>query len=358
MDINRHMNTEIKGILKTAAGFYAGNQSGRGFLASFLLNAQKKAGVRNKWVKEGTQIPPFLIASVASQCNLRCSGCYAIAEGACSGMEEKTTDLSTAEWESIFREADTLGVLFIMLAGGEPFIRSDVIALASNYKNIIFPVFTNGTLLEGGMIETLSHNRNLVPIISIEGGAKATDKRRGAGTYEKIEAAMASLCKENILFGASITVTKENYMDVTAVEFIERLKKKGCGVVFYVEYVPADENTQDLVLEDKELGKLEQRTERIKSLFDNLIVISFPGDEEMMGGCLAAGRGFFHINASGGAEPCPFSPYSNMSLKENSMVEILGSDFFRELRNMNQGEEHQGGCTLFNKRQKVAALLV
>lgn len=89
-----------------------------------------------------------------------------------------------------------------------------------------------------------------------------------------------------------------------------------------------------------------------------MVFIAFPGDEKSSGGCLAAGRGFFHINAHGGAEPCPFSPYSDTSLKEVSLEEALDSPLFRHLQeNGNLEKEHIGGCVLFEQRDLVQKLL-
>ena len=72
------------------------------------------------------------------------------------------------------------------------------------------------------------------------------------------------------------------------------------------------------------------------------MLISFPGDEVLSGGCLAAGRGFFHINARGGVEPCPFSPYSDTNLAECSLEEALDSPLFRHLRERGLLEQEHG----------------
>ena len=77
-----------------------------------------------------------------------------------------------------------------------------------------------------------------------------------------------------------------------------------------------------------------------------------------MGGCLAAGRGFFHINPYGAAEACPFSPYSDRSLKNYSLLEALQSPLFNKIQteNLTWGE-HDGGCTLFNHVNDIESLL-
>ena len=89
-----------------------------------------------------------------------------------------------------------------------------------------------------------------------------------------------------------------------------------------------------------------------------MMFLSFPGDEKFMGGCLAAGRGFFHINPQGEAEACPFSPYSDRNLKEHSLLEVLRSPFFAKLREAELvGGEHTGGCALFERDDEVRKLL-
>ncbi len=89
-----------------------------------------------------------------------------------------------------------------------------------------------------------------------------------------------------------------------------------------------------------------------------MLFISFPGDEKSSGGCLAAGRGFFHINPQGGAEPCPFSPYSDINVRDTSVREALQSKLFTSLRSSDTlMEEHPGGCVLFERRDQVEDLL-
>ena len=89
-----------------------------------------------------------------------------------------------------------------------------------------------------------------------------------------------------------------------------------------------------------------------------MLFMSFPGDEKESGGCLAAGRGFFHINSHGGAEPCPASPYSDINVKETSILEALESNLFRSLRsNGLLMDHHEGGCVLFEHEKEVQELL-
>ena len=122
--------------------------------------------------------------------------------------------------------------------------------------------------------------------------------------------------------------------------------------------VPVTPGTESLAPDDAERLQIEQAQEALRKDIPGMVFLSFPGDEKYMGGCLAAGRGFFHINAHGDAEPCPFSPYSDVSLKNHTLLEAMQSPFFQMVRDLNaQDEGHMGGCALFEKEAQVKALL-
>ncbi len=359
-DLNDFMNKGIKNIADTAARFYLGNRRGQGFMLHTASALSKSAKIRAKHERSGTHIPPFLIASIATECNLRCAGCYARANGRCDDTQPKE-QLSTEDWQRIFKEASDIGISFILIAGGEPLLRRDVIEAAAKFDNILFPVFTNGTMLSGDYLNLFDQHRNLIPVLSIEGDAEKTDARRGSGVSKQVEEAIRRLKEAGILFGTSITVTTENQTDVTEPSFVGTLRDSGCGLVFYVEYVPVEKGTKHLILDEKDLHTLGIRLDSLRSDKKNkgMILLSFPGDEEKMGGCLAAGRGFFHISATGGAEPCPFSPYSVMNLKEQSLFTVLQSSFFAKVREISMADAvgHKGGCTLFQYETEVAHAL-
>ena len=301
--------------------------------------------------KTGEHIPSFLIAGITDNCNLRCVGCYAMANHACAESQE----LSVSDWGRIFGEAEELGVSVILLAGGEPLLRRDVLEAASKRPGILFPVFTNGTLLDDAALRLFDGHRNLVPIVSMEGDESATDSRRGQGVYIQIAETMRRLRERGLLFGVSVTVTAENLEDVTCRAFVDELERAGCKVIIFVEYVPVEQSI--LALDDAGRDKLAARVNELRISREEMIVISFPGDEAESGGCLAAGRGFFHINASGGAEPCPFSPYSDVSLRDTTLCEALRSPLFTRLREDGVlAAKHTGGCVLFEQKDIVERL--
>ncbi|MGX8701165.1 radical SAM protein [Caproiciproducens sp.] len=359
INLNDFMDNGIKNISDTAGRFYLGNRRGQAFMLHTASALRKSGKVRKQYEESGTHIPPFLIASIAADCNLRCAGCYARANGGCGG--EVREQLSDEDWRRIFQEASDIGVSFILTAGGEPLLRREIIEAAAEFDNIIFPIFTNGTMINEEYLNLFDRHRNLIPVLSVEGNEERTDARRGRGVSEKIGNAAEALRNQGILYGTSITVTSENKEEVTESSFISHLRENGCGLIFFVEYVPAEENTEHLILNDREIKELQAGIDALRNDKENkgMIMLSFPGDEEAMGGCLAAGRGFFHINAAGGAEPCPFSPYSEMNLKEQSLLTVLQSSFFEKVRKISAAEalNHKGGCTLFQHVDEVQRAL-
>ena len=328
--------------------------------AKFAFRMQQlfaKSEKRRRKVKEqeGVDVPPFLICSIATICNLHCKGCYARANGiAADHAEEQKTTLSPDQWKAIFEESASLGINFALLAGGEPMMRKDILEAVAEVKDIIFPIFTNGTLIGPSYVEFLKKHLNMIPVISIEGMEHSTDERRGKGMYKRAMQSVRMLHEEDLFFGTSITVTTENFDLVTSDEFVDNLRNLGCKLIIYVEYVPTEAGTEHLAFGEADLAMMEAVQAHQRERYQDIIIISFPGDEQHMGGCLAAGRGFFHIGPDGSAEPCPFSPFSDSSVIEMGVKGALASPLFRKLREVRLvGGEHSGGCALFEHRDEI-----
>lgn len=327
------------------------------FMLKYSHSVKEAAKKRAVFEEGGEHIPPFLIASITSSCNLHCVGCYARHNHSCHDSTA-VGQLGDVEWLEIFNEAKELGISFVLLAGGEPMIRYDVISAAGSVPEILFPIFTNGTMINDKYIDLFEKHRNLVPVFSIEGHKEKTDIRRGEGIYQKLIEGMKQMQSNHLIFGSSITVTRENICEVFSTVFVEELKSLGCKVIFYVEYVPVSASTDELAPTDEERIYMEEQMAALREAYPEMIFLAFPGDEKSSGGCLAAGRGFFHINSNGGAEPCPFSPYSDVNVRDTSLREALRSDLFRTLQSESiLGGEHIGGCVLFEQKEKVEEII-
>jgi len=356
MELNDYMEQGVTLLKERVGRYYLHNAAGRRFLASFIPALARSAKLRRRRERQGGPVPMFLICSVTSRCNLHCAGCYARAGGLCSDAAVGR-QLEAGEWRAVFQQAAQLGVSFILLAGGEPLLRRDVLEAAAELPNLAFPVFTNGTLLDADYLELFDAHRNLIPVLSVEGDAAATDARRGQGIAGQLEQTMAELKQRGILYAVSVTVTSDNLRSVATLAFLDGLRQQGCGILFLVEYVPAQPGTEHLALSAEEADWLNGQVARFRNSLRDVCLFSFPGDEQFTAGCLAAGRGFFHINPYGGAEPCPFSPYSSLNVRSSSLRDVLASPFFAEARRIGGAEtEHQGGCTLFRHEEEIRRL--
>ena len=356
-DLQEYLTRGVERVVSEALRATLRDPKESAFMLCFAAATRSAAKNRKKLEERGEHIPTFLIASITSECNLHCAGCY-------SRCNHATVDavpvcqLAGDEWLRIFNEADELGISFILLAGGEPMLRRDVIEAAAKMQNILFPIFTNGTFMDEKYFELFDKSRNLLPVMSIEGEREITDKRRGDGIYDRLIGNMDALHRRGLIFGASVTVTRENIHEVSSDGFLQKLADRGCKAVIFVEFVPVTEESKDLAPGDEERAYLSAEIARLREEHPEMVYISFPGDEKSSGGCVAAGRGFFHINSHGGAEPCPFSPYSDVNVRNTSLREAMRSPLFTALRD---GEilmdDHAGGCVLYEKRELVEALL-
>ena len=356
-DIQEYMTQGVERLLSEALRATLKNPRESAFLLRFAAASRAASGKRKRAEKNGEHIPPVLIASITSKCNLHCAGCYSRCNHA-TVDSEPAAQLTSAEWFRIFDEADELGVSFILLAGGEPMLRRDVIEAAAKKPNILFPIFTNGTFMDERYFELFDRSRNLLPIMSIEGEKEITDARRGDGIYDKLIANMDELHRRGLVFGVSVTVTTENIREVSSEAFLRKLSDRGCKAVFFVEFVPVTDESRDLAPGDAEREYLSEEIARLRNEKPEMVYISFPGDEKETGGCVAAGRGFFHINSHGGAEPCPFSPYSDVNVRSASLREAMRSPLFTALRDGKiLLDDHMGGCVLYEKRELVERLL-
>ncbi|MBR1692110.1 MAG: radical SAM protein [Lachnospiraceae bacterium] len=356
-DIGNYMTKGVERVVADAIKATLKDPRESAFMLKFAAASRTASKKRAAAKAAGEHIPPFLIASITSNCNLHCAGCYSRCNHA-TVDEEPVSQLSSDEWLKIFEEADEIGVSFILLAGGEPLLRRDIIEAAGTKQNLLFPIFTNGTFIDERYFDLFDRCRNLIPVLSMEGNQEVTDARRGDGIYDRLISGMDEFHRRSLLFGASVTVTTENIREVVSDHFVGGLAGRGCKLVVFVEFVPVTEESKELAPGDEERTFLRSEIAKLREAYPEMVFISFPGDEKSSGGCIAAGRGFFHINSHGGAEPCPFSPYSDINVRDTSLREAVNSDLFAALRN---GEllidDHDGGCVLYEKREQVEALL-
>ena len=362
----RVYNQGLMDLLSTAASICISDPAQAGFIARTAGSQRRAAKTRERWEEQGTHVPPFVIISVTSECNLNCKGCYARAQHrdlapgpgpAAVAAGAACHDMDDATLRAVLDDAGELGISVALLAGGEPLTRPGLLDVVSEYPDILFPIFTNGLLIDDNVAARLRRQRNTIPVLSLEGNQEITDDRRGAGVWSRVRGASQALRRARVFFGSSFTVRSDTMDALTDERFIAEMIGLGCRLFFYVEYVPVQPGTESWELAQDQRLELARRVEALRSSTPALYV-SFPGDEEATGGCLAAGRGFIHISARGDVEPCPFAPYSDSSVCGTSLRDALKSPLLEAIRaDHDQFGDTSGGCALWRRRERVQALL-
>jgi MoaA/NifB/PqqE/SkfB family radical SAM enzyme len=351
-DYSAILNKALQIFFKDALTISLRNPTQAAYFFKTVQNQRKATLVRARWGKEGVQVPPIAIVSITNRCNLHCKGCYHQAI-----RDVSKPEMSEEKLRVVINEAGGLGISFMVLAGGEPLVRPDILDITRDHPEIIFLMATNGLLISDDIITRFKEQKNLVPLISLEGYEEETDNRRGRGVYARLKNTMEKMKKADIFFGTSLTLTRDNYDPITNDKFIRDLNDLGCKLFLFLEYTPIKENTEDWVITEEQRTRLAGFMNSFRSNYSALF-ISVPGDEKDFGGCLSAGRGFIHISAEGDVEPCPFVPYSDTNLRDKSLKEALQSDFLKSIReNEDLQDETGGSCALFAKREFLKSLL-
>ncbi len=298
---------------------------------------------RDRWERERGFRPPFImILSPTWQCNLKCAGCYTLGY-------QRHPGLSRDLVMRILDECEDLGIHFITVLGGEPFMYPYLLDMLEAHPNIFWQIYTNGTMMDREKAQRISELGNAAVVVSIEGYEEETDRWRGNGVYRKIMDAMDYLREARILFGASATVTRHNVETVSSPKFIDMLIDKGSVAQMYFLYLPVNGKADfSLMVTPEQRNLLRKRvieTRRTKPLF----VLDFWNDGPHVNGCIAGGRRYFHINANGDVEPCVYTHIAVDNIKHVRLADALDSELFRSIRRRQpHNENHLRPCMIID----------
>lgn len=324
-------------------------------LKKMLLAAGLGAGVHGtKEVRKNRDIykcniPWLILMDPTSACNCKCKGCWSAEYG-------HLQSLTYEEMDDVVDQCRTLGTHVFMFTGGEPLIRKDdIFKLCEKYQDCIFLAYTNATLIDEKFCEDMKRVGNLTLAISVEGTEETNDARRGAGSYQKTKDAMALLKSKGCLFGMSVCYTSQNVESVTSDEFIDTMVERGVKFGFYFNYMPVGHNAVPELIPTPEQRKHMYswlRKTRNGQTGKPIFVMDFQDDGEYVGGCIAGGRNYFHINSAGDMEPCVFIHYSDSNIRKNTILEGLRNPLFTAFRKGQPfNENHLRPCPMLENPQ-------
>lgn len=319
------------------------------FLNAVLVGWQKQEQLRDVY---GCNIPWAILLDPTSACNLHCTGCWAAEYG-------HKLNLTYDEIDSIIRQGKELGVYMYIYTGGEPLMRkADLMRLCREHSDCIFLCFTNATLIDEAFVDEMLEVGNFVPAISLEGFEDATDGRRGAGVYQKVMQALELLHSKKLVYGISACYTSANFDSITSETFYDKLIELGAYFVWYFHYMPVGNDAVPALMPTPE-----QRTEiyhRIRKYRAEkpLFAMDFQNDAEYVGGCIAGGRRYLHINANGDIDPCVFIHYSDSNIREKSLLDALRSPMLKAYHDGQPFNENMlRPCPMLENPEKLRAMV-
>ena len=286
---------------------------------------------------------------------MHCTGCWA-------GEYGHKNNLSFEDMDRIVSQGKELGVYLYMLTGGEPLVRkADVLRLAEKHNDVQFAIYTNSTLIDDAFCEEVARLGNIAFMLSIEGSPETNDARRGSGHYTAVMDAMDRLRTHGILFGTSICYTSANLEAVTSDRFLRMLSDKGAHFGFYFHYMPVGNDAAPELLPTPEQRRyMIQRIRYLRSAESDIpfFPMDFQNDGQYVGGCIAGGRNYFHINSAGDAEPCVFIHYSDRNIHSSSILEILRSPLFMAYRDGQPfNKNHLRPCPMLENPEKLRCMV-
>ena len=326
----------------------------RKFFENFIMNANLDWAEKREKVMEEyhCNVPWAILLDPTSACNMHCTGCWAAEYG-------NRLNLSFDEIDSIITQGKEMGVYMYIYTGGEPLMRKrDLIALCNKHSDCEFLAFTNATLIDEEFADEMLRIKNFIPAISVEGGEETTDARRGKGTYQKVVRAMEILKRKKLPFGVSCCYTSQNLDSISSEEFIDQLVKWGAKFAWFFHYMPVGNGAvADLLPSPQQREQMYHRIREYRKT-KPIFTIDFQNDGEYVGGCIAGGRNYLHINPNGDIEPCVFIHYSDSNIREKTLLQALTSPLFMAYHDGQPfNENHLRPCPMLENPEKLQEMV-
>jgi radical SAM protein with 4Fe4S-binding SPASM domain len=208
---------------------------------------------------------PVVVWNLTRTCNLACAHCYTA-----SDAQRYEGELSTEEAMAVLRDLADYGCPVVILSGGEPLLRKDLLSLAEAATDWgVKPVLsTNGTLITRDMARRIRQSGIRYVGISLDGVGDVNDLFRGVpGAFRRAVEGIRNCLSEHLRTGIRFTITRHNSFHVedlfqlAIVEGVQRL------CFYHLVYVGrgSDIRRDDLDPAEKRrlMDKILRRTEEV-----------------------------------------------------------------------------------------------
>jgi MoaA/NifB/PqqE/SkfB family radical SAM enzyme len=216
---------------------------------------------------------PIILLFITYRCNLRCRTC-----GVCLLEEEvrSTPELTLDEWKAVIRSAVRMRTIIIVISGGEPLLRPDVLIDLLQYtcdQGISVHLCTNGVLIDKDYAVRIGKTGVHTISVSLESPEPEIHERiRGPGTFERALNGIRLLRQfaPSVRIGINHVITAENFRCMAdMVPFAESLG------VHQIKFAPIHTNLLhkrkgisqygSLVFEPKDIEELQVELIRLRA---------------------------------------------------------------------------------------------
>jgi len=297
-----------------------------------------------------TLLPSLVSWNITRQCNLSCSHCYRDARAVADPDE-----LSTAEGLALIAEVARAGFRVIILSGGEPLLRPDLLALvgAAREQGLRPVLGSNGTLITRRDALRLREVGLARVGISLD-SADCTyhnELRRRARAWDRAIAGMRACQEVGLPFQVNTTVTRQNEEQLLQItDLAEELGAAAHHAFFLVPTGRGSGIADDMVEARRVESLLEallKRQQQTPIEIKPTCAPQFIRVAHRLGirtrfslGCLA-GRTYCVITPNGTVHPCPYLPLEVGNVRAEAFSELWArAPAFQRLRQ----ERLEGVC--------------
>jgi MoaA/NifB/PqqE/SkfB family radical SAM enzyme len=164
------------------------------------------------------------IFELTNRCNLSCRMCFV--RQSTGDAAERSKELPAAAWLELARQAVDSGMVFLLLTGGEVFLRPDFFHIYTplTRMGLILTLFTNGTLITENRAARLAEAPPSRTEITLYGATAATyETITGVpGSYARCCAGIEALIRRRLPLCLKTTVTRQNVDELEAMRQMAR----------------------------------------------------------------------------------------------------------------------------------------
>ena len=291
---------------------------------------------------EGHLKPPrSTLIELTKHCNLNCVHCYIVDNSA-------RHELTTAEVIDILTQLADLGVLTVVLSGGEILLRRDWFELAQAATRLRFSVvlFTNGTLITPAIADQMASLKLQKVEISLHGTTESTVEAvtQVRGAYGRILQGIRLLRARGVHVCLKANLLKANFEE--AVDMARQARALGCSLRPINSFIaPRLDDDPDPLQHQTSLEELTAASRQQFRIFSNEALLAPP--EHPCGSAnqyvCAIGADKWVVSADGYLYPCHGWRVRGFNLRQVRIAEVAGrmEELFPEVAPLTVSDIHQ-----------------